>query len=337
VTVATASALTTVKVRPAIGVALILTASTMFAVNGTVAKLVLQAGVDAPQLATMRATGAAIGLFAVGLALRPQAMRVTRRELPLLAVYGLTGFFCVPLLYLVAIRRLDVAVGLLLEFTAPIFVALWFRFVQRRPVRRRLWIGLALSIAGLGCVAEIWDRGLDPVGVAAGFTAAVLLAAYFLIGSRGVQRRDPLSLTAWAFVFGAIAGAVVRPWWSFPLDQLTQPRTTLLAGYVVVLGTTVPYLLLAAAMRHLPATSVSIVSMIEVVLAGAVAWIVLGEALPAIQLVGGGLILAGVVLAETARPPAETARPPAETARPPAEAGRRLIGTAQPPAPPPLG
>jgi drug/metabolite transporter (DMT)-like permease len=291
------------RARPAVGIALILTASGLFAVNGTVAKLVLQAGVDAPQLATMRATGAAVGLFAVGLLRQRRAMRITRRELPLLVLYGLAGFFLVPLLYLVAIGRLDVAVALLLEFMAPIFVALWARFVQRRPVRRRLWVGLALAIAGLACVAEVWnrDRGLDPIGVAAGFTAAVLLAAYFLIGSHGVPRRDPLSLTAWAFLFAGIAGTVMLPWWRFPADQLADPRTALLAAYVVILGTTVPYLMLAGALRHLPATSVSITAMIEVVFAGAVAWIVLREALPPLQLAGGVLILAGVVLAETAR------------------------------------
>jgi drug/metabolite transporter (DMT)-like permease len=305
VSLATAPALPTTQAHPAVGIAKILCSATLFAVNGTMAKLLLQTGIDAAQVATMRATGGALGLFVVGLALRPRSLRITRRDVPMLAVYGLAGFFLVPLLYLVAIRRLDVGIALLFEYTGTVFVALWARFVQRKPVRRRLWIGLALCLAGLACVAEIWgNRGLDPIGVAAGFGAAVLLAAYFLIGAHGTTRRDTLSLTAWAFLFAAAAGAVVRPWWRFPLDQLAHPRTALLAGYVVVLGTTVPYLLLAAAMRHLPATSVSIISMIEVVLAAAVAWLVLGEALPVVQLAGGLLILGGVVLAETARVPA---------------------------------
>jgi drug/metabolite transporter (DMT)-like permease len=294
-----------VRARPALGVAMLVCSATMFAVNGTMAKLFLQAGVSSAQVATIRATGAAIGLFAVAVALRPRALRITRREVPLLVVYGLSGFFVVPLLYLVAIHRLDVGIALLLEYTATLFVALWARIVARRPMRKRLWTGLALSLTGLACVAEVWGSTttLDPIGVAAGLGAAVLLAAYFLIGAHGTERRDPLSLTAWAFGFAAIAGAVVTPWWRFPLDKLTEPRTALLAGYVVVLGTTVPYLLNTAALRHLPTTSVSIISMLEVVLAAAVAWIVLDEALPATQLVGGGLILAGIVMAETARPP----------------------------------
>jgi drug/metabolite transporter (DMT)-like permease len=298
-------ATTRTRARPAIGVAMIVCAATLFAVNGTVAKLVLQAGIGSAQVATLRATGAAIGLFAVGLATRPRSLRITRREVPILAVFGLSSFFLVPLFYLVAIRRLDVGIALLLQYTATLFVALWAKIVQRKPMRKSLWLGLALSLAGLACVAEIWGttRTLDPIGVAAGFGAAVLLAAYFLIGAHGTERRDTLSLTAWAFLFAALAGAVVTPWWQFPLDKLTEPRTALLAGYVVVLGTTVPYFLNIASLRHLPTTSVSIISMLEVVIAAAVAWIVLDEALPAVQLVGGVLILTGIVLAETARPP----------------------------------
>jgi drug/metabolite transporter (DMT)-like permease len=306
---------TRIRQSPRTGIAMILAASVLFAVNGTVAKLVLRTGFDAPQVATLRATGAALGLFAVAVALRPRSLRITRRELPLLTVYGLAGFFAVPLLYLVAIARLPVGIALLFEYTAPLFVALWFRFVQRRPVRRRLWVGLALSLAGLACVAEIWgELRLDPVGTAAGFAAALLLAGFFLMGASGTERRDPVSLTAWAFGFAALAGAVVRPWWRFPVHDLADGRLALLTAYVVVLGTTVPYLLITAALRHLPATSVSIVSMVEPVLAGAVAWVALGEALPAVQLLGAALVLAGVVLAETARPPRSRSEPPPEPA-----------------------
>jgi hypothetical protein len=54
-------------------------------------------------------------------------------------------------------------------------------------------------------------------------------------------------------------------------------------------------------LRHLPPTSTGIVGMVEPVFAGAVAWFALGEALTLFQLAGAALILAGVVLAETAR------------------------------------
>jgi drug/metabolite transporter (DMT)-like permease len=130
---------------------MVLGSSVLFAVNGTVSKLVLRAGIEAPQLTLLRAAGAFAGLLALSLVLRPgpRRLRVSPNQLPLLIGYGLAGFFLVPMLYFVAISRMPVGIALLFEFTAPLLVALWARFGQRQRVRARLWVGLALSLAGL--------------------------------------------------------------------------------------------------------------------------------------------------------------------------------------------
>jgi len=291
---------------------MVLGSGLLFAVNGTASKLVLRAGIEAPQLTLVRAAGAFVGLLILSAALRPgpARLRITASELPLLIGYGLAGFFLVPMLYFVAIARLPVGIALLFEYTAPLLVALWARFGQRRPVRPRLWVGLVLSLAGLACVAEIWtDLRLNGIGVLAGLGAAALLTFYYVLGARGVQRRDTLSLTTWAFGVSAAAGLLLRAatagagGWE-PLRHTSGGiPVLLLCGYVVVLGSIVPYLLVAAAMRHLPATSVSIIGMVEPVLAATVAWISLGEVLNPAQLIGGTLVLIGVGLAETARTP----------------------------------
>ncbi|WP_405099040.1 EamA family transporter [Micromonospora sp. NBC_01412] len=298
--------------RPALGVAMVLGSGALFAVNGTVSKLVLRAGLNAQQLTLLRALGAVAGLLLLSLVLRPGArrLRVTPRQIPLLVAYGLTGFFLVPMLYFVAISRLPVGLGLLFEYSAPLLVALWARFGQRHRVRPRLWAGLALSLAGLGCVAEVWgELKLDGLGMLAGLGAAVFLAVYYVLGARGVQGRDALSLCTWAFGASAVAGLLTRAVtagtgsWEPLTGSAADVPVALLCGYVVVLGSIVPYLLVAGAMRHLPATSVGIVGMVEPVLAAAVAWVVIGdgETLNAAQLGGGALVLLGVALAETAR------------------------------------
>ncbi|WP_244454532.1 EamA family transporter [Micromonospora echinofusca] len=298
--------------RPALGVAMVVGSGALFAINGTVSKLVLRAGISAPQLTLLRAVGAVVGLLALSLLLHPGArrLRVTAGQLPLLIGYGLTGFFLVPMLYFVAIARLPVGIALLFEYTAPLLVALWARFGQHQQVRPRLWAGLLLSLVGLGCVAEVWgDLKLNGTGVLAGLGAAVFLALYYVLGARGVERRDTLSLCTWAFGASAVAGLLTRlvtagtGGWA-PLGGTSGGvPVALLCGYVVVLGSIVPYLLVAAALRHLPATSVGIIGMIEPVIAAAVAWVTLGagEALNAAQLAGGALVLVGVALAETAR------------------------------------
>jgi drug/metabolite transporter (DMT)-like permease len=285
---------------------MVIAGSAFFAVNGTASKLVLRAGIDAPQLTTVRATGAFAGLLLLCLTLRPRRLRLTVRELPLIVGYGLAGFFLVPMLYFVSIERLPVGIALLFEYTSPLLVAVWARFVQRARVRARLWVGLTLSLTGLAAVAEVWgELRLNGLGVAAAFAAAILLAAYYLLGARGVDQRDTLTLTCWAFGFSALAGMIVRPWWRFPAESLWQTSdgvpVWLLCGYVIVFGSIVPYLLVAGALRHLPATSVGIIGMVEPILATIVAWRALGETLNLAQIAGGTLVLIGVVLAETAR------------------------------------
>jgi drug/metabolite transporter (DMT)-like permease len=72
-------------------------------------------------------------------------------------------------------------------------------------------------------------------------------------------------------------------------------------AWVVVPGTIVPFILLVSALRHLPATRVGIIAMLEPVVATVVGWAWLGESLAAVQLTGAVVVLAAIVLAQTAR------------------------------------
>ena len=114
-----------------LGYAMVATAATLFAVNGSVSKVVLDSGLSSLELAQIRATCAALGLLAFLLVFARPALRVGRRELLFLAAFGIVGVALVQWLYFVAIHNLPVGVALLIEFTAPLFVALFARFVYK--------------------------------------------------------------------------------------------------------------------------------------------------------------------------------------------------------------
>lgn len=300
--------------RPALGYAMVLLAATLFAVNGTVSKVVLGSGITSLELTQIRSTGACLGFLAALLVLQPQSLRVTRRELPFLVLFGVTGVAFVQWFYFVAIHRLPLGIALLIQYLAPLLVALFARYVLHERVRRRIWLALALSLTGLALVVEIWDGlTLDGVGVAASLAAAVAYAVYILMAEREVGRRDPASLTFYGFLFAALFWALVQPIWGFPaerlddsvsllgnLDSWTAP-TWLLLLLVVVVGTMVTFALIASALRHVSATRVGIAAMLEPVAASVVAWAWLGETFAVAQLAGGGVVLAGILLAQTAR------------------------------------
>jgi drug/metabolite transporter (DMT)-like permease len=308
-------------VRPAAGYLLTLASAALFAVNGTVSTLALQAGIPATRLTALRCTGAAIALVLVLGVVSPARLRIRWREVPFVAVFGVVGVALTQFLYYVAIGRLPVGIALVFEMTAPVFIALYVWLVRREHVRSRLWVALARSLSGLVLVAQVWQGGgsLDGLGVAAGLTAAVCLAAYYLMGERGTADRDPVALTAWSFVAAAVFWAVAAPWWQFDAGLLTQRVPVslgslqvpawVLVGWIVVLGAVAPFWLSLAALRHLPPTTAGIVATAEPVLASIVAWLWVEQVLTAWQIAGGAVVLAGIVLAQTARTATSTAVP----------------------------
>ena len=300
--------------RPAVGYAMVICAALLFALNGTVSKVVLQSGVSPLELTQVRATGAFLG-FALLLAVtQRRRLRLSRRELPYLVVFGIAGVAFVQWLYFVSISRLPIGIALLIEYIAPVLIALWAWAVFKEPIRRRIWVALALALIGLALVVEVWGGGaLDGLGVAAALSAAVAYAVYVLMAERGVRWRDPASLTCYGFLFAGLFWAVVQPWWRFPfarvdddvsllghLERFSLPVWLLLL-YVVVAGTMVTFLLVAAALRHISATRVGIVAMLEPVAASAVAFAWLGESFGGWQLAGGCVVLVAILLAQTAR------------------------------------
>ena len=302
--------------RPRLGYAMVLLAAALFAVNGAVSKVILSGGeIDPQRFTQLRSTGAFAGLAVALLVLAPASLRVSRREVPLLVFYGVCGFALVQWSYFVAIERLPVGIALVIQFTAPVLVALWARFGRHEHVRRRVWAALALTLAGLALVSQAW-RGLtlDGVGVAAALVASLALAIYYLVGEHGVGRRDPLSLTCLSFLVASLFWALVQPWWSFPygglegstsllgnVEEVTLPVAVLVL-WMIGPGTIAPFALSLAALRHLPATIVGVAATAEPPLAALVAWLWLDESLAAAQVSGGAVVLLGIALAQTARP-----------------------------------
>lgn len=298
--------------RP-IGYAMAVAGALFFSVNGSVSKVALTSGMDSTSLVLLRCAGAMVVMLGLVLAIDPGRLRVRRDEWPLLLLYGVVGIALVQWLYFVAIERLPVGISLLLEFTAPVMVALWARFVQHKHLGRGLWLALALAFSGLVLVAEVWNGlTLDVVGVAAALAAACSLALYFVVGEQAVGDRDTLSLAFWAFVVATVFWSVANPWWTVPWDTLAQSVSLQgrfadldvpvwsLVGWIVVLGTVTPFLLVIGALRHVPATRAGIVGTIEPVLAAAVAYWWLGETLAPVQLLGAVVVLVGVGLAQVA-------------------------------------
>jgi drug/metabolite transporter (DMT)-like permease len=310
--------------NPAFGLALVVLGAVLFVQNAGVSRVALRAGVDPASLTTLRVTGTVLVLLVVAAVARRDALRPPRGRMALLLLaHGVFGVAALQWTYFVAIDRLPVGMALLLEYQAPLLVALWARFVQGERVRRRLWLGLALAWGGLAAATGIW-RGLhvDGLGVLAGLGAALCFATYFLIGEHGVGRLDPVRVVLWSFLCAAVALNLLHPVTSVPAGLLddrvsllgrlgshTAPVWALLA-WIVVAGTVLPFGLELFALRHLRATTVTMVAMLEPIGVSALGWVWFAESLDTVAIVGGVAVVGGIVLAQSARRSPVLVEPP---------------------------
>lgn len=296
------------------GEILVVLSAFFFATTGVLAKLIIAGGISPLRLTQIRVTGVFIAMLLFVLITNRRALKITREELPNLILMGIIGIAGVQAFYFFAVTRMPVSITLVIEFTAPIWIALFIRFFKKQIVKPMMWWGIGTALAGLLLVTEIWSGlKLDGLGVIAAFIDALALAYYFLRLESTVKIRDGLSLLVYVFGFAALALAIIQPPWTFPteifttnlsLEELSPGNFMIgwqLIAILIVFGSITPYLFITYGIKRVPASQASVIAMLEPVIAGAIAWIVLSEALTPLQVIGGGTVLAGIYLTERAR------------------------------------
>jgi drug/metabolite transporter (DMT)-like permease len=308
------------------GLGLAIVSSVTFGTSGPIGKALITGGFSPVQASWTRVAGATLVLVPLAAALRGRAFAAAaRRYWPLLLLYGVAGVAGCQTLYFVAAARLPVGVAILLEFTGPVLVVGWLRFASRRPVPRAAACGVAIALAGLACVVQVWSGlRLNGIGLLAGLGAAACQAVYFLLVERFGDRADPLVLTAAGSAVAAVAMVALAAPWRIPWRVLAHGVTVgqhaapgwLLAGWLVGISTVTAYLTGVAAVHRLSAPVAGAVAYIEAVAAGLFAWLTLGERLNPIQLTGGVIVLAGAFVAQRAVTSAEPVTSAAPIAHP---------------------
>jgi len=286
----------------------------VFSFNGVVATVALQE-ISSFRLAQVRSVGAFLILFLYLFLTDRKQLRIERSELPWFLAYGFIGFALVQVGYFIGIQRgLPLSMVLLIEFTAPIWIVLWIKYVRKMDVPRQMWVAIGLSLLGLLALAEIWNGfAFDTLGFLGALMSAFALTGYFLIGKRMSARYSALGLTVWGLAVASLVWLITMPVWRFPFDVFTTDMNALgifdeytikgwlVIGWIVVMGTIVPYLLVVSGLRLLSESTSSVIGLLEPVFAGIFAWIWLLQGWSAIQLVGGVVILIGIYLADRAK------------------------------------
>jgi drug/metabolite transporter (DMT)-like permease len=286
----------------------------VFAFNGVISTVVLE-HISPFRLAQVRSLGAFLILGTIALVINRHSLRASKKEIPLLAAYGVIGFAAVQAGYFLGIQRgVPLSLVLIIEFSAPIWIALWIKYVRKAFVPTSMWGAIALSLLGLVLLAQVWNGlSFDAIGLLGALFSAFALTAYFLIGKSFGTSRSALSLTVWGLGMATTTWLLAMPAWRFPFEVFTinMDLQGVFAGntlpgwvlifWIIVMGTIVPYLFVIAGLRLLSASTSSVIGMLEPVLAGMFAWIWLEQSWNGIQLFGAAIVLVGIYIADRAR------------------------------------
>lgn len=292
-----------------VGYALVAAAATSWGAQAVVAKLLLTSGLDARQLVSTRTALACLLVAAALAALRPDLLRVSAGDLGRLALLGIFGVALSQYSYYFALSRIPVATAVLVIYTAPLIVLTVSVLVYGEPLRRRDVAAAVVTLVGAALVVRAYEPAVLRVnlaGVAASSLSAVTFAFYNLWGKTLAPRLSPWTMLTYSLGTAAAFWLPLAPPWRFA-EAPHPPAVWAGLGVIVLFGTLIPFSLYLAGLARISAAHASVTATIEPAVAGAVAFLVLGESLAWPQFAGGALVLAGIGLLHAQRVAATSA------------------------------
>lgn len=279
-----------------LGAALVLVSAAGFGTLGVLGKVATAAGLSIPTVLAARFSLATV-LVWPALALSGDLRPLRGRNLAAAVALGAGGYATMSGLYFWGLSFMTAGLVALVLYTYPVFVALMAAAALDEPATSRRVAAVGLAVAGVALVAGADPAGADPRGVAVVLGAAVVYAGYITASRATLGSVEPGVLTAHvvpaaAASFLAVGTATGR------LTLPTLPAAWAVLVAIAVVATAVPILAFFAGLSRVGAGRASVLSTFEPVVTVALGAAALGEPVTATTVVGGGLVLAGVVVLE---------------------------------------
>jgi len=287
-----------------LGYVYVVLAAGLWALSGTAAKYLFQGGMSPFELVQLRTTISAAMLF-VWLAVRKRSLlSIARKDylyFPLLGIMlGAMQFT-----YLYSISRIQVAAAVLLQYQAPVLIAAYALFFNRK----RLSVVTLASLFGavMGCYLMVGAYNLDLLhmnrtGIISGLASAVAFALYSVRSEYGMRTYAPWTVLFYALLFAAAIWNVLHPPFSaFRARYGASAWQWIL--FICLFGTVLPFGLYNEGIKRIRSTRASITATLEPIMAGVIAYMFLGEMMEPWQIMGAGLVIASILLLQVKQDP----------------------------------
>lgn len=223
--------------------------------------------------------------------------KIAIRDIYLFVGMGVLSVLLMSWLYFSAIIRISMGAASILLYTAPIWVLVASVIFYKEKFTLKKGIALVLAIGGCVAVSGFSSKGVSVSGVLFGLGSGVAYALYSIIGKRALEKYSPITVTLYAFMFGAFATIPVCG----PADMMINLGNNISAefiaellglGFVTVFA---PYLLYTTGLSKTPAGKSAIMASAEPMTATVLGILVYSEEL-GLSVVFGILMIIGAIV-----------------------------------------
>jgi drug/metabolite transporter (DMT)-like permease len=217
-------------------------------------------------------------------------------------VLGMLGVAASNYFYYVAIQKTSVAIAIILQYTAPVWVLLYVAARGKQKLSIQKTVAVLVALAGIVLtIGIVGGRSaalrLDTYGVIAGLIASFSFAFYNVGGHQILARYDRWRVLTWTLFSAAVFWLVVNPPWKVAAAHYSWPQWGFLFVFsmISVLGSFSLYFL---GLQYLEPTRAIIASCLEPVFSILLAAALLSESVRPIQTLGIVLVLSAIVIVQ---------------------------------------
>jgi len=225
--------------------------------------------------------------------------QVDTKDLAKLAILGIVGIAVTNFSYYFTVKESTVATAILIQYTAPVLVMVYSVAVSREEQFSGAKM-LSLLLALVGCYLAVSGGiaaqvRLSPVALLSGIVSSVSFA-YLLIASKHILKKyTTWTMLVYAFGFAGVFWLIVNPPWRILEQNYSASEWGSLWLFAIV-SILIPHSMFTASLKMLEASTASIASTLEPIVAIVIAYFALGESLTAAQVVGAAIVVSAILL-----------------------------------------
>lgn len=273
-------------------------AAVMWGSSGTAGKALFNGGMTPFELVQIRVTVSTLILAVVFAVFFRPLFKVRPRDLLYFLLLGGVIMAMVQVTYFFAISKIQVAAAIFLQYLAPVMIAFFSILFWKEAFTLTKFLALLFSLVGCYLIVGGYSLHLlkmNQMGILSGVLSALCFAAYALVGEKGMHRYSPWTVLFYSFLFATITWHVFYPPFQYLRTEFTGPQWGWIF-YVSIVGTLLPFGLFFVGVNYVRSTRASITATLEPISAGLFAYLFLKESLQPLQMAGGLMVVAAIVV-----------------------------------------